>query len=57
MSGLLDGLMDAETRADIAERARIVGRLAEQIGCSRREAADKLFDFEAVTSSEGQTLH
>jgi hypothetical protein len=55
--GLLDGLLDADTRALVAERSRIVGILAEQMACSRREAADHLFHFEAVTTSEGQTVH
>ena len=43
--------------ARIAERHRIIERLAEQMGATRREAADHLFLFESVTTSEGQTLH
>lgn len=57
MSGLLDGLLDPEIRAEVAERSRIIKVIADQMGVTRREAADKLFDFEAVTSSRGQTLH
>jgi hypothetical protein len=57
MMGLLDGLLNAESRALIAERSRIIGIIAEQMACSRREAADQLFHFEAVTTSEGQTVH
>ena len=60
MSGLLDPDLLAravEVSARVAERDRIVGRLAEQMGVSRHEARDALFSFEAVTSSEGQTLH
>jgi len=57
MIGLLDGLSDPKLMAQIAERNRIVARLAEQMGVSRQEARDALFHFEAVTSSEGQTVH
>ena len=57
MSGLLDGLMDVETRAEVSERSRIVKVIADQMGASRREAAEKLFAFEACTSSDGQTIH
>jgi hypothetical protein len=57
MAGLLDSLLEPEVRAEIAERGRIVAIVAEQMGCSRREAADHLFYFEAVTSSDGHTLH
>jgi hypothetical protein len=55
--GLLDSLTDPESMARIAERNRIVGRLAEQMGITRAEARRALFDFEAVTGSDGQTLH
>lgn len=55
--GLLDGLNDPELMAQVAERGRIVGRLAEQMGVTKEEARRALFDFEAVTSSDGQTLH
>lgn len=55
--GLLDGLMDAETRAEISERSRIIKVIADQMGVSRREAADHLFRFEACASSNGQTVH
>jgi hypothetical protein len=57
MSGLLSGLSDPKVMARAAERSRIIERLAEQLACSRRQAAIVLFSFEAVTSSEGQTLH
>lgn len=57
MSGLLDGLLDPEIRAEVAERSRIIKVIADQMGVTRREAADKLFDFESVPSSCGQTLH
>jgi hypothetical protein len=55
--GLLNGLMDSETRAEISERSRIIKVIADQMGVSRREAADKLFHFEVVTTSVGQTIH
>jgi hypothetical protein len=55
--GLLDGLKDEKLMARAAERSRIVTRIAEQTGCSRREATDMLFHFEFVTSSEGHELH
>jgi hypothetical protein len=54
---LLAGLTDPVFMAKIAEHRRIVDRLAEQMGSTRKEAADALFRFEAVTTSEGQTLH
>jgi hypothetical protein len=60
MSGLLDPDLLAravEVSARVAERDRIVAKLAEQMGVSRHEARDALFNFEDVTSSEGQTLH
>jgi hypothetical protein len=57
MSGLLAGLNDPELMARVAERSRIVRRLADQMGVTRKEASDALFHFEAVTSSEGQTVH
>jgi hypothetical protein len=55
--GLLDGLFDPDVRAEISERSRIIARISEQAGISRREAADALYSFEFVTTSEGQTLH
>ena len=57
MSGLLDLIKDPEAMARIEERNRIVGRLAEQMGVTRHEARQALFNFEAVTSADGQTLH
>jgi hypothetical protein len=57
MSGLVASLTDPKIRAEIEERSRIIARISEQTGCLRREAADLLFNFEAVTTSEGQTLH
>jgi hypothetical protein len=55
--GLLDGLNDPKLMAEIAQRQRIAEHIAEQMGVSRQEARDLLFNFEAVTSSEGQTVH
>ena len=55
--GLIDGITDPDVQARVAERARIVGRLAEQMGVSKDEARDALWSFEACTSSEGHTLH
>jgi hypothetical protein len=55
--GLLDSLMDPDTVAMVADRSRLVGHLAEQMGVTRREAADALFHFEAVTTSAGQVLN
>ena len=46
-----------EVSARVAERDRIVGRLAEQMGVSRHEAREALFNFDDCTSSEGQTVH
>jgi hypothetical protein len=43
--------------AKLAERDRIVMRIAEQMGVSRETARERLFDFEACTSSDGHTLH
>ena len=60
MSGLLDPDLLArsvEVSARVAERDRIVAKLAEQMGVSRHEARDALFHFEAVTTSEGQVLN
>lgn len=54
--GLLDGLLDPEVMAEVADRARIIERIAEQMGVTRREAADALWHFEAVTSSAGEAL-
>ena len=55
--GLLDLIKDPEAMARVEERNRIVAKLAEQMGVSRHEARDALFNFEAVTSSDGHTLH
>jgi hypothetical protein len=57
MIGLLDGITDPEVMARAAERNRIVGKLAQQMGVSRDEARQALFRFEACSSSDGQTLH
>ena len=57
MSGLLDGLLDPDVRADVTERSRIIAIIAEQTGRSRREAAEVLFNFEICDSNCGQTLH
>jgi hypothetical protein len=54
---MLDGMISPETRARVAERSRIIEIIAKQMGCSRRDAADHLFCFEAVTTSEGQVLN
>ncbi|MFY9952102.1 hypothetical protein [Bradyrhizobium sp.] len=56
MSGLLDGLTDPKVIAQVAERKRIIAKIAEQVG-STRAAADHLWRFEAVATSEGQVLH
>ena len=55
--GLLDGLNDPELMAKVAERSRIVELLSKQMGVSREEARRALFDFEAVTSSDGQSVN
>jgi hypothetical protein len=55
--GLLDALSDPKQMAEIQERNRIVGRLVEQYGLTRELARLFLFNFHAVDSSEGQTLH
>ena len=55
--GLLDLLKDPEAMARIEEHNRIVRRIALQMGVTRDEARRALFHFDAVTSSEGQTLH
>ena len=54
--GLLDLINDPVTMAAIAERSEIVQKLAEQMGVPRDVARQALFNFEALTSSEGQTL-
>ncbi len=54
---LLDLITDPVTMAAIAERNEIVRKLAEQMGVPRDVARQALFNFEALTSSEGQTLH
>lgn len=55
--GLLDGLNDPELMAQVVERSRIVELLSKQMGVSREEARRALFDFEAVTSSDGQSVN
>jgi hypothetical protein len=57
MAGLLDSLLEPEVRAEIAERGRIIGRIADTEGISRRTAAFALLCFEACMSSEGETIH
>ena len=55
--GLLDALTDPVLMAQITERNRIVGKLAEQMGLTHDEARLALCNFEDFTSSEGQTLN
>ncbi len=55
--GLLDRLGDPDFMEQVAERRRIVAKLAEQMGVDHETARDHLWHFEAITSSEGQTLH
>lgn len=55
--GILAGLTDPELMAKIAERNRLVARIAEQMGVTREEAREHLFYFESCTSSDGQALN
>jgi hypothetical protein len=59
--GLLDALLDPVRMAEIEQRNEhrnyIVARLVEQMGISKEEAKQSLWNFDAITSSEGQTLH
>jgi hypothetical protein len=55
--GLLDGITDPVVMAKIEERNRLVDKIAGQMGVSRDEARQALFNFEAADTSEGQTLH
>lgn len=41
----------------LAERLRIVGVLADQMGCTTPEALAALQHFESDTSTAGQTIH
>lgn len=54
--GLLDALTDPFLMAEIQERARLVSKIAEQMGVSDKAAWDALYHFEAIASSEGQTV-
>jgi len=55
--GILDGLNDPEVMAIVAERQRVVARIAEQTGLSVKEAREALDDFETDLSAEGQPLN
>ena len=56
-SGILASLSDPVFMAKLAERQRIAERVAEQMGCSVREAREALDHFEIDLCSCGQTLH
>lgn len=55
--GLLDFLNDPEKMAEIEAHNQLVGKLARQMGVTRDEARQALWNFDAIMSSEGQTLH
>ena len=55
--GLLDMISDPETLAFIAERNQIIAKLAERMGMTLEDARASLSSFEAIDTSEGQTLH
>jgi hypothetical protein len=55
--GILDGLNDPELMARIAERQRVVARLAELMGVSVKQARETLDDFSANLSPEGEAVH
>ena len=61
MSGLLADLSNPIRMAEIEERRQqrkyIVGRIAQETGLTREEAADSLMHFELVADSFGQALH
>ena len=54
--GLLSGLSDPEFMARFAERQRIAEHIAEQMGCSLKDARSALDDFTTDLSHEGHTL-
>lgn len=54
---ILDFLKDPVKMAEIEEHNRLVGKLAQQMGVTKDEARQALWNFDAITSSEGQTLH
>lgn len=57
MTGMLDGLLNAELMARVSERQRIVERVAEQMGVSLPAARQALDSFESDLSHEGHELH
>jgi hypothetical protein len=57
MTGLLDGINDPEVMARVAERQRIITRVIELMGVTRKRAIQALEDFEADRCHESQTLH
>ena len=57
MGGILAGIADPEVMAKIAERRRIAERIADQMGCTVRDAESALYEFEADLCSCGQTIH
>ena len=57
MSGLLDGLNDPELMARVAERQRIIARVIDLMGVTRKRAIEALDDFETNLCHESQTLH
>jgi hypothetical protein len=57
MRGLLSPLNDPAEMAQIAERNRIIEKIAQQTGATRSQAFDLLWSFENVTTSDGQVLN
>lgn len=58
VAGLLSGISDPEFMKRSEERSRIIKRIAEQMGITRSDAAQALWQFECCTSSsEGQEIH
>jgi hypothetical protein len=55
--GLLSGLNDPDLMARVAERQRIAERIAEQTGCTVREARWTLEAFEDCLCHCDDTLH
>ncbi|MEH2517791.1 hypothetical protein V1279_003364 [Bradyrhizobium sp. AZCC 1610] len=57
MIGLLDGITDPELMARVAERQRIIARVVELMGVTRKRAIEALDDFETSLCHESETLH
>jgi hypothetical protein len=57
MSGLLDGITDPVLMARVAERQRIITRVIELMGVTRKRAIEALEDFETNLCHESETFH